>query len=335
MDSTVDLSQKIEISFQDMVQFFNEIEHAILKNDLELIIHLLSQEYKEEADQKWHVCTFFLAFTCGKGYLEIVKYFCEVREADVCGYRGNNCLEEALQNGHLHVVQYLIEEANVRPSKWKDIISSATKCGNLEIVKYMLSAGRNHTDLFGLFVHSDIFSSLFCTATENGHTNILKYILTQNVVVDMQEAVYIAISTSQLDILKYLCEAGASIRFQDIETSSFTSNVPIVKFLVDNYCFQNEEKISLKWIYKPSCFEVARLLYEKGVADISTALYNVKQYLLFCEKMKMKTRERAQKKIYFWWIPICYSLDHPSGCGKRMMQKNWEKTEQLLKGELY
>ena len=329
MNSDSDLTQTlVEINFQKMANLFVDIRNAILKNDLNSIIQLL----KEEDESSWHVCTFFIALACGKGYLEIVKYFCEVRKADV---HGSSCLEEALQNGHLPIIQYLIEEANVRPNCWMDSISVATKYGDLEIIKYMLSAGRNHVDLVGSFIHSDIFSSVFCTATTNGHMHILKYILSQNVSVDMQEAVYIAISTAQLDILKYLCEAGASIRFEDIKTSSFISNVSIVKFLLDNYCFQNEEKISLKWIYQPSCFEVARLLCEKGVADISSALYNVKQYLLFCEKMKMKNRERAQKKIYFWWIPICYSLDHPSGCGKRMMQKNWEKTEQLLKGDVY
>jgi hypothetical protein len=43
--------------------------------------------------------------------------------------------------------------------------------------------------------------------------------------------------------------------------------------------------------------------------------------------MKTKIRERAQKKIYFWWIPICYDITRE--CGQRMMQKNLEKTKEL------
>jgi len=57
-----------------------------------------------------------------------------------------------------------------------------------------------------------------------------------------------------------------------------------------------------------------KLSNEKGLA-----------YFAFCQKMKEKNRIRAQKKIYFWWIQICYDLDHPSGCGKRMANLNFLK----------
>jgi len=53
-------------------------------------------------------------------------------------------------------------------------------------------------------------------------------------------------------------------------------------------------------------------------------------YSLFCQKMKEKRCIRAQKKIYFWWIQICYDLDHPSGCGKRMAHKNLRSFEELM-----
>ena len=43
--------------------------------------------------------------------------------------------------------------------------------------------------------------------------------------------------------------------------------------------------------------------------------------------MKTKIRERAQKKIYFWWIPICYDVNRETG--KRMMMKNLEKAKEL------
>jgi len=54
-------------------------------------------------------------------------------------------------------------------------------------------------------------------------------------------------------------------------------------------------------------------------------------YTTFCKKMVEKKRSRAQKKIYFWWIQICYDLDHPSGCGKRMALKNLEEFETMMK----
>ena len=49
-------------------------------------------------------------------------------------------------------------------------------------------------------------------------------------------------------------------------------------------------------------------------------------YVVSCEKKRVA----AQKKIYFWWIQICYDPTHPSGCGKRMAQKNLEVFESMM-----
>ena len=54
-------------------------------------------------------------------------------------------------------------------------------------------------------------------------------------------------------------------------------------------------------------------------------------YFTFCQKMQEKKRIRAQKKIYFWWIQICYDMNHPSGCGKRMAQRNLEMFKTMMK----
>ena len=63
-----------------------------------------------------------------------------------------------------------------------------------------------------------------------------------------------------------------------------------------------------------------KLSFKKGLA-----------YSLFCEKMRDKIRIRAQKKIYYWWIQICYDLEHPSGCGRRMALKNLNVFETMMK----
>jgi len=56
----------------------------------------------------------------------------------------------------------------------------------------------------------------------------------------------------------------------------------------------------------------------------------VPAYMAFCQKIQAKKRVEAQKKIYFWWIQICYDLDHHSGCGKRMAQKNLDVFETMM-----
>ena len=72
---------------------------------------------------------------------------------------------------------------------------------------------------------------------------------------------------------------------------------------------------------------VVKYLAEKGADTNQINSERCKRYLLFCYKMKIK----AQKKIYYWWIEICYNLHHHSGCGKRMAERNWKSFEDEVK----
>ena len=71
--------------------------------------------------------------------------------------------------------------------------------------------------------------------------------------------------------------------------------------------------------YKKWYVNGQELSCEKGLA-----------YLTFCQKIQGKKQVRAQKKLYFWWIQICYSLEHKSGCGQRMALKNLEVFESMM-----
>lgn len=44
--------------------------------------------------------------------------------------------------------------------------------------------------------------------------------------------------------------------------------------------------------------------------------------------VKRKGLDRAQKKIYFWIIPILYDITHESG--KRLAEKNYQKYLEIL-----
>ena len=165
--------------------------------------------------------------------------------------------------------------------------------GNVEIVKCIIS---NIENIFG----GDPIEYALHYACEFGKLEIVKLLCHY---VD-EYAVQLAAREGHYEVVKYLCEVGADIRSNND--------------LAVQYASVNEH------------FEVVKYLIEKG-ADVSKIFYQKKyeKYILFCEKMEKKIRERAQKKIYFWWIPICYSLDHPSGCGKRMMMKNLDKAMEL------
>ena len=72
---------------------------------------------------------------------------------------------------------------------------------------------------------------------------------------------------------------------------------------------------------KAWCINGRQLSDAKGVA-----------YAVFCEKVKEKKLIRAQKKIYFWWIQICYDMEHPSGCGQRMADRNLAVYQSMVNG---
>jgi hypothetical protein len=50
-------------------------------------------------------------------------------------------------------------------------------------------------------------------------------------------------------------------------------------------------------------------------------------FLKFVEIVK-RTKIRAVNKIGTWWIPICYDLNRE--CGKRMMERSWERIEKYI-----
>ena len=75
--------------------------------------------------------------------------------------------------------------------------------------------------------------------------------------------------------------------------------------------------------------DVLRYLVSLGAPTDMLSDQN-KEYISFCQKMEEKNRVRAQKKIYYWWIPICYDLNHPSGCGQRMALKNLTTFNEMM-----
>ena len=80
----------------------------------------------------------------------------------------------------------------------------------------------------------------------------------------------------------------------------------------------------------PACEYAHGKSQEWWVNGIHLSEQNRIAYGAFCQKMKENKRVRAQKKIYFWWIQICYDLEHPSGCGKRMAQLNLISFEKMM-----
>lgn len=254
------------------------------------------------------------------GHLEVVKYLCTFEDVNVRS--GNDyALHWSCANGHLEMVKFLIEEKGADPmSKLNFPIEQAAQYGHLQIVQYLQSKGAN--------LRSNIDYPLRIAAY-HGHLEVVKFLTENGADVRSKNnfAIRRAAEEGHLEVVKYLHEAGADINilnYYAIKWASINGHLQVVK-----YIYENSDPLQLQLIvdslvvyaYTNRSFEVIKYLIEKG-AD-STVMESI-PYFLFIEKMQKKIRERAQKKIYFWWIPISYSLEHHSGCGRRMMLKNYQ-----------
>ena len=176
-------------------------------------------------------------------------------------------------------------------------------------------------------------STLLIQACEKGNLEVVKYLCEAGADIQTNNNYSLrwASYDGNLELVKYLCEAGADIRCYEnfaVRRASQYGHYKVVKYLCEAGAdIQSDNDLAVRWASQNGHYEVVKYLYEAG-ADFSKISPKHKKYILFCEKMKNKIRERAQKKIYFWWIPICYDVNRE--CGKRMMQRNWEKTESLL-----
>ena len=221
------------------------------------------------------------------GHLEIVKYLVS-QGANVC-YNNNIAVRYAAVNGHLEVVKYLVSQgANVRANN-DYAIRFASQFGHLEIVKYLVSQG------------ADICINTVCNVSERGNLELIKYFVSQGLDIKANDNIAIrsASAYGHLEFIKYLVSQGADVRAANddvIITASLNGHLEVVKYLVS----QGAPTTNLS---------------QKALS-----------YLSFCKNIQEKTRIKAQKKIYFWWIPICYDLYHPSGCGQRMAQLNLNLT---------
>lgn len=93
-----------------------------------------------------------------------------------------------------------------------------------------------------------------------------------------------------------------------------------VKLLVENGAYiEAQDNFSIFWANENKHYEIVDYLLEKK-ADWNRIKHDSSGYLKY-KGILNKSKIKAQKKLYFWWIKICY--DHERSVGKRMMVKSW------------
>ncbi|TYZ67453.1 hypothetical protein PybrP1_011386, partial [[Pythium] brassicae (nom. inval.)] len=103
----------------------------------------------------------------------------------------------AAENGHLHVIELLIQQSEEDIGKWMDVAyTSAIQVGQLHVVRYMHENGYECR-------HGDI-----CKAAENGHVDVVRYMLENRVGIDANDALDRAARRGHLEVVKLLCANG-------------------------------------------------------------------------------------------------------------------------------
>ena len=136
-----------------------------------------------------------------------------------------------------------------------------------------------------------------------------------------------AIKKGAQRLKKYLFLLSLGNINAEFQKASYNGDLEIVKYLVSlGADIRSNNDYTVQWASANDHIQVVKYLCEAG-ANISKISEKDKKYIAFCQKMEAKKKDRAQKKIYFWWIPICYDVNRE--CGQRMKQNNLEKAIEL------
>ena len=257
-----------------------------------------------------------LLFACQTNRLDIIRML--VREYDAKLTSG--CLIEAALFGDLDIVKFIVEH-NVDVNQKRYGISplfAAIIGGKKPIVQFLCEAG------------AEISNDCIFKSPES-NIDILRYILSKGEAYfspfTLGLLLIIACQNGIFENVDYLVSKGANVHIEDdlpVQEASACGDLKIVKYLViAGANIRTSNDLALRRSCSERNFEVVRYLCEAG-ADRSVISPEAERYLQLYER----TRVRAQKKIYFWWIPICY--DTRRDCGKRMMIRNWEATKELF-----
>ena len=263
---------------------------------------------------------------CEKGNIEDILFL--INE----GYNKNNILMYLCEFGRLDLVKYLVGKSgnniqyvfeNCKATNFRAVLT-ASRSGHLEIVKYLVE--ECEVDPRG----EDDWAIL--SACASGHLNIVKYLVEKcglNARAQGDCAVRWACDCGHLNIVKYLVEkCGSNARYNNdlaVRLTSIHGHLELVKYLVEKCGADARAQNDCAVLYASEYghFEVAKYLIEKCRAILSESNPDFETYLSVCEKGQSKRNHIMAKRIYFWWIRLCYCPNMLSG--HRSMYKGYKE----------
>ncbi len=178
--------------------------------------------------------------------------------------RDNEPLKLALENGHLQVAKYLIEEAKM-DVHYGCVLASVTQCGHLSVVKYLVEEAK-------VDIHEDNDLALMWSAQE-GYLDIVKYLIEETGENDHiwdSTALVSAARNGHLSIVKYLVEEVESVDVHagnDIALADAASegHLLIVKYLIEEAKADVHagNDLAMEWAMESGQMDIVKYLVEE------------------------------------------------------------------------
>lgn len=224
-----------------------------------------------------HLAAFF-------GLYEAVKSIIESEDLDLPGFGGVKAMQYAIREGHLNVVELLLERGVMADSRVFDesLLSVAAAAGHKTIVQLLLDKGAdvNLENTRGRLPSQTALS----VAARNGHEAIVRLLLERGAWINFQvgglksSPLHIAVRYNQEGIVRLLVENGVEVNSRDILGGTPLTvaieegnNMAIVRLLLeygaDAKCWAGDKRSPLIWAIEHGNQSIARMLLENG-ADI-------------------------------------------------------------------
>ena len=197
--------------------------------------------------------------------------------------------------------------------------------GNIRDIIFLVNNGG---DKHNILIHVCAF----------GHLEAVKYLIEDcgaNARDENEDALRCASGGGHIGVVKYLVEdCGADARVGNdsaVRWASLNGHLEVVKYLVEK-CGANA-RAENDWAVREACerghFEMVKYLIEKCGAILPQVNPKYERYLIVYEKGKTRQTYVMAKRIYFWWVQVCYNTNTITG--QRSMQKNYREYLSILK----
>lgn len=240
----------------------------------------------------------------------------------------------ACKNGDLIKVQKLVHLDGVNPTCPDCFIWACQSC-NASLVSFLINLGAKAKSecaiMWSVALEClPVVQTLIEASSDNLHyaltsacginkSKIAKFLISTYSYLSFDKNLMLSLSakSGMLDVVKLLLDYGSNPN-EGMHHACSQGHFKIVQLLIKRGAEVKDNLLTVACRQKE--YEVVNYLVYKGAKVSSLSPYLRNNLNVFNVKLD-NIKKRAQKILYFWWIPICY--DHNRECGKRMMQKSW------------